>query len=198
MDASDYIKKFVKYKDRIFSLFPSDNNLKKVLTEAQKTLEKNSSTINLYSDFLTHWDFVPHNIRIKDGNIYLLDHSSIRFGNKHESWARFINFMILYNRTLEKNLLKYLRDNRSKEEILSLKLMRIFRLSEILSFYANTLSKAEGDLLILNQKRFEFWTYVLESVIHNREISDEIVDAYKHDRDKLRSKEENIRQKGLH
>jgi len=198
LKATDYTELFNEYKNKISSLFSSDDELKKILISAKETLEKNSKTIDLYSDFLTHWDFVPHNVRINDGNIYLLDHSSIRFGNKHESWARFINFMVLYNRTLEKNLLKYLKNNRSEEELLSLKLMRIFRLGEILYFYGNSLKKAEGDLLTLNKKRFKFWTHVLKSIVNDQPISDEIVNTYKKERDSLRGQEEIKRQEGLH
>jgi hypothetical protein len=198
LTANDYIKKFQDCQKNIISFFPQDKKTKNILQKAETELKNNQNIINLYKNFLTHWDFVPHNIRIKKNNIYLLDHSSIRFGNKHESWARFINFMLLYNRTLEKNLLFYLEKNRCPEESESLRLMRIFRLSELLSFYTNTLKKAEGNLRLLNQKRFQLWLYVLESLLDNKPISQEILDNYKKDRDQLRSSEEKQRQKKLH
>lgn len=198
LEAKDYLERFLVCKENIFNASQDNKNLKLILEKAELELKNGQDNINLYANFLTHWDFVPHNIRIKRGNIYLLDHSAIRFGNKHESWARFINFMVLYNRTLEKNLLSYLKNNRSPEEVESLRLMRIFRLTELLSFYANTLNKAQGDLLALNQKRFNLWSHVLESVINKTEISDALIEEYKKNRDQLRSPEEKQRQEKLH
>ena len=48
--------------------------------------------------------------------MYLLDHSSLRFGNKYEGWARFRNFTTFYNRPLEEALLLYMRNNRAEEK----------------------------------------------------------------------------------
>ncbi|MDP2812409.1 MAG: hypothetical protein Q8O32_01825, partial [bacterium] len=150
------------------------------------------------SGFLTHWDFVPHNIRVKGNDIYLLDHSSIRFGNKYEGWARFINFMTLYNPELADDLLFYVQKNRPVSEYLSLRAMRVYRLAEIIWHYANTLDLALGDLKILNQARIDFWLKVLSVVLGNKYLDAKVVDDYRKKRDSLRSQSEKDRQKNLH
>lgn len=99
-DARDYIQMFETFKNDIVQTFPKQ---KDVLHKAEQLLRENAETIEQYSHFLTHTDFVPHNFRVVGDNIYLLDHSGIRFGNKYEGWARFLNFMTLYNRPLEKS-----------------------------------------------------------------------------------------------
>lgn len=164
----------------------------------QAELEINEDRIEQYCGFLTHTDFVPHNFRIKDTTLYLLDFSSLRFGNKHESWARFLNFMTLYNPELDTLLTDYVTNNRSKEEQESLHLMRLCRLSEIIAYYVGTLERSEGALQELNTARVHFWTDVLEARLHSLSPAKDIVDAYKATRDKLRSNEEKSRQVGLH
>jgi hypothetical protein len=170
----------------------------KLLTIAQETLTKQRERIEQYCGFLTHTDFVPHNFRIKDDTLYLLDFSSLRFGNKHESWARFLNFMTLYNPALETLLIEYVEKNRSPEERGSLQLMRLFRLGEIITYYLNTVDKSQSDLQTLNQQRVDFWTKVLEAELQNVRVAREVVHIYKGKRDALRSHAEKERQVGLH
>lgn len=155
-------------------------------------------TIERYSGFLTHTDFVPHNFRIHDGVMYLLDHSSLRFGNKHESWARFLNFMTLYHPALEQALLQYVRDNRAPEEYASLTLIRLYRLGELIRYYVRACEMTEGKLNTLNHARVRFWADVLEAVSEDRPLSDKVRSTYIHTRDTLRSEEEKKRQIGLH
>ncbi len=130
--------------------------------------------------------------------LYLLDFSSLRFGNKHESWARFLNFMALYNPALENLLITYVEQNRSSEERESLQLMRLFRLGELVAYYANTLEKSSGDLFTLNQARIAFWTDVLIAELHNTRVDATVRTAYTQRRDALRSNSEKVRQIGLH
>jgi len=188
--ADDYIKHFNKYRQVL-----SGDAL---FDQAGQLLVDNKDTINLYSGFLTHWDLVPHNLRISGHDIYLLDHSSLRLGNKYESWARFINFMSLYNPALEKMLIDYVRDNRPASEYASLQLMRVFRLVELLWHYRSTLDKADLVLRELNQNRIIFWTDILQASLEDRQVEPSIVEEYKKSRDRLRSEEENKRQKNLH
>ncbi|MEN9920429.1 MAG: hypothetical protein RL538_322 [Candidatus Parcubacteria bacterium] len=169
-----------------------------LLEKTAKTLETNKDRIDQYSNFLTHIDFVPHNFRIRDNTLYLLDFSSLRFGNKHESWARFLNFMTLYNRELEQLLITYVEQNRSFEERESLQLLRTFRLSELITYYTNTLSRSEGNLRELNEARITFWSDVLAAEQNNERVATSIVEAYKAKRDSLRSSDEKMRQEGLH
>lgn len=196
--AADYLQKFAEYQEKARSLLADKQNVLALYDKAKLFLEKNKQAIDLYSGFLTHWDFVPHNLRIYNNNIYLLDHSSLRFGNKHESWGRFINFMCLYNPELAKYLLFYIEKNRPTSEKLSLQAMRVYRLSEIVWHYANTLERADADLKNLNIGRINFWSQLLAAVLEVKELDAAVIDQYKTKRDSLRSIDEKKRQEKLH
>jgi len=197
MNAAGYFAAFQGFEKNILRELP-DSALESILDEASKQLTEGLETIEQYCGFLTHTDFVPHNIRVKDGEIYLLDHSSLRFGNKYEGWARFVNFMTLYNPPLAEALIEYVRLNRTPEESLSLKLMRIYRLGEIIWYYTRTLPKSSGDLYTLNQTRVQFWRRVLEAVLHDEPVPPDVLEKYRRTRDRLRSEDERLRQKDLH
>lgn len=190
-DSKKYVNNFELFRSNVAEL-------SKILSEGLELLKAGSETIDQYSGFLTHVDFVPHNFRVRDGKIYLLDHSSIRFGNKYEGWARFLNFMALYNPELEKALTDYVHNNRTPEEHLSLKLMRVYRLGDLIYYYSRTLREVTGDLHKLNKARISFWAKVLKAVLQDDYISKKNIDDYKKIRDSLRSEEEKKRQIGLH
>ncbi|HEY4500905.1 MAG TPA: hypothetical protein VJI70_01380 [Candidatus Paceibacterota bacterium] len=198
MNATTYLDTFEGFKRNIFRELSDGMIPQSTLDEASKQLAKGREVIEQYGGFLTHTDFVPHNIRVRGGKIYLLDHSSLRFGNKYEGWARFVNFMTLYNPSLADALIEYVRANRTPEESLSLKLMRIYRLGEIIWYYTNTLEKSSGSLHILNEERVRFWARILAAVLHDEKITPAILDDYCHKRDTLRSEDEKLRQKNLH
>jgi hypothetical protein len=197
MDAKRYLAAFARFRFDILA-HVDDERVKDTLARAEEYLAAHERTIEQYCGFLTHTDFVPHNFRIADGRIYLLDNSSLRFGNKYEGWARFLNFMTLYNRGLEIALLTYVRENRTKEESLSLSLMRVYRLGEIISYYVKNTELSSGDLKTLNNARIYLWANVLEATLRGQQVSDDIIDTYTKLRDSLRSEDEKRRQKDLH
>lgn len=197
-NSIDYIKDFKIFRDNTSKNLPADTRLHNLLGRADQILQANTDTIEQYCGFLTHTDFVPHNFRITEDKVYFLDQSSIRFGNKYEGWGRFLNFMTLYNQQLEEAFLFYIKNNRIKEEYLSLKLMRIYRLGEIIWFYTSLLEKTTGDLHTLTKLRVQFWAEVLKAVIEDKQVSKNTINEYKHARDNLRSEEEKKRQIGLH
>lgn len=196
--AETYLKNFMDFVDKITDARPQDIKLQGILDRALATLKESELIIEQYSGFLTHTDFVPHNIRIHGNTIYLLDHSSLTFGNKYEGWARFLNFMTLYNPSLTDLLTQYVKDNRTPEESISLRMMRIYRLGEIIWYYVQTLEKSAGDLYTLNEARVTFWSTVLTHVLDNIPILDNVIEDYKKTRDSLRSEDEKKRQIGLH
>ncbi|MEK7530582.1 MAG: hypothetical protein AAB573_01845 [Patescibacteria group bacterium] len=198
IDSSAYRTLFADFVSNIRASSEVSPGFIKTLESAIGLISKHATTIDRYGSFLVHVDFVPHNIRIKNNSIYLLDHSSIRFGNKYEGWARFINFMTLYNPPLADALIEYVRLNRGEEEVLALKLMRVFRLGEILWYYTQTLRSVDGNLKLLNTARIVFWTEVLTSVLTDTPLSDSVRTHYIEQRDMLRSDEEKKRQIGLH
>lgn len=183
--ADEYIAKAKQYAG------PGD-------ASALKFLEDKHVRIEQYCGFLTHADFVPHNLRIRDGEIYLLDYASIHFGNKHESWARLMNFMLLYNPELERALDQYIKDNRALEEYESLQALRVYKLLFLLYFYRTNLPVTEGSLRTLTEARIAFWTKALVAVQADNPISTADIAAYKQLRDSLRSPEELKRQENLH
>lgn len=196
-DAAMYLRSFVSFTTFVKE-HHHEQTAHKALDVAQQALSDGAATIEQYCGFLTHTDFVPHNFRINNDTIYLLDHSSLRFGNKHEGWARFLNFMTLYNPELEQALLTYVHDNRAPEEEQSLWLMRLYRLGEIIRYYTHKVGVSGGDLQRLNSARVAFWTEVLKATLEQRSVSDAIREKYKATRNSLRSEDEKKRQVGLH
>lgn len=167
------------------------------LEKARVFLRDNRRVIEQYSGFLTHTDFVPHNLRVAKGRIYLLDHSALHFANKYESWARLLNYLTLYHPALETALSEYVRANRAREEYLSLRLMRAYKIGFLIAFYAENLGKTSGDLHALSIERVRFWSHVLEAILADRPVPPETIAAYRQVRDSLRSDEEKERQRAL-
>jgi hypothetical protein len=167
------------------------------MQEAGAFLTDHAVNIERYTGFLTHTDFVPHNLRIGSGYMYLLDHTSLRFGNKYKSWGRFVNYMTLYNPELESALVEYVRKNRSAEEYEALRLMRVYKLGFLLAFYERSYGKTMGDVQELARIRIAFWTQALKAVLADTQLSKETIEAYKENRNRLRSDEEKQRQKLL-
>lgn len=190
-----YAQDLVVIKDHDEGLY---GRLDSLLDRTIALVRDGETTLERYGGFLTHWDFMPQNFRIRDGKLYLLDLTSIRFGNKYEGWARFINFMTLYNPPLAQALTDYVRLNRTEEEVQVLKIMRAYRLVELIRYYATWLSKTEGDTRSLAEARIAFWTNILAHVLDDHDVSTEIIEAYKKKRDSLRTADEKKRQQGLH
>ncbi|VAW33203.1 hypothetical protein MNBD_CPR01-307 [hydrothermal vent metagenome] len=202
MDAKEYSHTAEQYVDGIKqTLSQKDSHAEhftNTLDNALDFINTHQKTIEQYCNFLTHWDFTPQNFRIRDDTLYILDNASFRFGNKYEGWARFINFMVLYNPSLAEALITYVKLNRAPEELMSLKLMRIYRLIELVRYYVNWLQKTNGNLHLLAIARITFWINVLENVLNNTDVPTEIIEEYKKTRDTLRSTDEKRRQQTLH
>jgi hypothetical protein len=197
MDAIAYLAAFGAFRTEVRAALGADSDAASVMGTAAAFLAEHREVIEQYGSFLTHTDFVPHNFRIKDGQIYLLDYASLRFGNKYEGWARFLNFMALHNPPLAEALTEYVRLNRTAEELESLTAMRAYRLGEIITYYSRNLSRTDGDLHALTKARVAFWTDMLEALLQGRALPAERVTAYGALRDSLRSEEEKARQVGL-
>lgn len=167
-----------------------------VLEEAYVLLTRSRVLLSRYSGYLTHDDFVPHNIRLKGRALYVLDLSAFRFGNKYDAWGRFINYMALHNPPLARLALTYLKENRP-EEYPVLEVMRAYKLGQLINYYVTLLPKTEGNFKALTELRTQFWTNMLRDVLSGRETSIEAVDAFREKRNSLRSEEEKLRQQGF-
>lgn len=195
VDSAHYLRNAHDYAKNSATHSPA---LTQICNEAVAFLTAHTATIEQYCGFLTHADFVPHNLRIRDGEIYLLDYASIHFGNKYESWARFLNFMLLYNPPLEQAFVQYVRDNRTPEESASLNAMRVYKLLFLLHFHTTNLAATTGNQRILTEARIAFWSTALEALLQNKPIDHSTLEEYKKVRDSLRSAEEVARQHNLH
>lgn len=195
--AREYLDSFDVFRKNALAADPRNAELAFVLKRAGELLTRHQATIERHSGFLTHTDFVPPNLRIVGRDMYLLDHTSIRFGNKYEGWARFLNYMVIYNRPLRSALADYVRQNRGEEEYLNLRLMSVYKIGFLLQFYASALAKTEGDLNKLSRERVLFWTRVCEAILGDMPVPEEMAREYEHSRDSLRSAEEKRRQREL-
>lgn len=158
-------------------------------------LAKHKAVMNKFSKYLVHSDFVPHNFRIRDNKVYILDAAAFHFGNKYEELARLLNYLVVHNPALEQKLLAYVSQELSKSDYLDLKLMRVYKLGFLLQYHTQALAKTSGDLLALTIHRIEFWEEVLRSVLHDKSIDTNIVQVFIENRDNLRSTDEIARQK---
>ncbi len=195
--AQYYFSSFEEFKNNAQTKDPENTLLTTVFKKATQFLKEGAPLIERYSGFLTHSDFVPHNLRITDHTIYLLDHTSLYFGNKYESCARFINFMVHHNPLLEHALMEYVRQNRSADEYLTLRLMRVYKLGFLLQYYTGTLEKTYGDMQKLMLLRLTFWTRVLEAVLNDKHLPSETVCSFLKEENVLRSEEEKKRRKEI-
>jgi hypothetical protein len=192
--TEEYFQKFNEFI-RIIQKNPQNEHLNVALCDALNILEDYRSSIDTFSNHLTHTDFVPHNFRVHNRKIYMLDLTAVHFGNKYEGWARFLNYMIIHNPPLEKALSDYVRKNRGETDYLNLRLMRIYKIGFLLKYYAESLEKTSGDLKQLTLERINFWHEILKYILEDTEIPHNFVEEYKSKRDTLRSEEEKKRQK---
>ena len=198
LSSVEYLKDFNRLKESISQKYP-DESLITTLQTAEKFLKENVITIDRYANYLTHTDFVPHNFRLVEHTLYMLDcvpnYATIHFGNKYEGWARFLNYMLIHSTELERILTKYVRDNRGEDEYLSLRLMRAYKIAFLLDYYARSLEKTIGDLHKLTLARLEYWREALTAILKNRPVAKEVTEKYIATRNALRSEEEKKRQR---
>lgn len=198
LESTDYVRDFARLRDSILRNY-ADEELRAALSECETFLTDNVLTIDRYANYLTHTDFVPHNFRVFEHTLFMLDcvpnYATIHFGNKYEGWARFVNYMTLHNPSLEKLLVDYVRTSRGEDEYLSLRLMRAYKIVFLLEYYARSLSKTEGDLHLLTKARLAYWRDALIAVLHDEPLASGVTEEYKKVRDSLRSEEEKARQR---
>ncbi len=187
-----YIENYSELQKNILGVMPQSET---ILTAGYTFLTENLPTLKTFDRYLIHSDFVPHNFRIHDKELYVLDFVSFRLANKYESWARFINFMEIHSPLLVPKLFLYVKSNRGADEYHALRLMRTYKTCFILNYYADILKNTEGDLRELTEARLVFWLAVLDSVIRDTDLSEETRQQYYEIRDRLRTDAEKARQR---
>lgn len=197
MSADEYLSSYQTFSAEARASAPDNTELAEVLTRGEAFLKEHKTVIERYYGFLTHADFVPNNMRVSGKKLYLLDYASMYFGNKYESWARFINFMTHHHPELENILSRYVRENRGEEEYLCLRLMRVYKLAFLLRFHTGAFLLSQGNLKELSRERVTFWTESLRAVLEDRPIIETILSHYLARLDTLRSEDEKARQREM-
>ncbi|MFA6279127.1 MAG: hypothetical protein WC638_03525, partial [Candidatus Paceibacterota bacterium] len=198
LSSTEYLHDFKRLKESILHLY-NDASTSAVLEQAEEFLINHRLDIDQYTNYLTHTDFVPHNFRLMEHTLYMLDcvpnYATIHFGNKYEGWARFLNYMMLHSPELERLLVEYVRTNRDEDEYLSLRLMRAYKITFLLEFYARSLAKTSENLHELTLARLAYWREALIAILEDRPLAREVTEKYIATRDSLRSEEEKERQR---
>lgn len=198
LSSVEYLRDFDRLKDSALRLHP-DESLRTTLEKAKTFLTENKLVIDQYANYLTHTDFVPHNFRIAEHILFMLDcvpnYATVHFGNKYEGWARFLNYMLIHSPELEKLLTTYIKDARGDEEYLSLRLMRAYKITFLIEYYARALEKTSGDLHTLTLARLAYWQEALTAILEDRPVKKEVTEDYVATRNALRSEEEKERQR---
>jgi len=162
---------------------------------ALELLSKNAELIETRSNYLTHTDFVPSNFRVTDERVYMIDLSSMHFANRYEGLARFLNWCIIHNPSLEILINEYIKNSRGMDEYLCLRLMRVYKTGFLINHYSSSLSKTTSKLHKLTEIRLKLWREILKNLIDDTPIPIELINNYKKERNELRSSEELERQK---
>lgn len=194
LQTKDYLENFKGFQASILHYYPMPG-VEETMGAAWESLKNNEAIIEKYCQYLVHSDFAPHNFRIKDNSMYILDYSSFHFGNKYEGWARLLNYMVIHNPALEKKLQEHILNKQGESEYFDLRLMRIYKIGYLLKFYTQSLSKTASNLRVLTNHRIEFWEEVLRCIIQDKAVDEKILEAYIKNRDTLRSAEEKNRQR---
>ena len=69
INAEEYLRSFAEFRKNILNSKRNDD-LKLLLEESEVELNEKMEIIEQYSGFLTHTDFVPHNIRVVGENYF--------------------------------------------------------------------------------------------------------------------------------
>lgn len=194
LKAEDYLKRFLKYRDDINKIL-NDPEVNEKVSFAKNVFKQNLDIVKKFENFLVHEDFVQQNFRLQNGVLYFIDHEALQFGNLYETQARFLNFMMVHSPKLEKKYLEYFKQQNRPDKELALRMMRLFKCTQLLDYYAKSLEKSRGNEYKLSKVRFDFYLDVLENLSNNTPVHDSLVTEYENTRNSLRSKEEVERQK---
>lgn len=187
-----YISDFKKMASSIAKIYPTNTD---ILNAGYAFLSTHQNVLEVFDRYVIHSDLVPHNFRINNRQIHLLDFVSFRIGNKYEGWARLINFMEIHSPALVPLLLQYVRADRGETEYLTLRLMRVYKICFLLNYHAGVYKGATGDLELLAKARLTFWTQILDSVLHDQPVDEAALNTYYEKRATLRTPEEKERQR---
>ena len=191
-DYARYHSLTKEYKTTIEKLLPEK---KALFNRALSYFKNHQKEIEMFTGYLIHDDLVPHNMRIQGRKIYMLDHATMRFGNKYDTWARFLNYMTIHNPELRDKLYEHIKQERDKEDYKAIQAMRVYKTFMILDYYVDVYASSKGNTQELALVRMHFWSDVLKSIIEETLTPYELIGEYRNKRDTLRSQEEKERQR---
>lgn len=195
VEGSGYLARFEGFRRDNVAARPGNHALDATLSRAHALLAGEKRLIDVHARYLTHADFVPGNFRVHEHQVYLLDFSSVLFGNRYEGWARFQNYAVIHDPDIAPLIEDYVLKNRGKSHALCLRLMRIYKMGFLIAYYARSLSRTSGNLRLLTEKRLTLWHALLEALVDQRPTPTDLIDTYRMERNALRSPEETERQK---
>lgn len=174
-----------------------NKKLTKNLHTVELLFKNKKKVIDKFSNYLIHDDLMPHNFRINNKKIYLLDYSAIAFGNKFSSWARILNYFTFSNPRLEKKITGDFKKNLTIEELECLHLFRLYKAVTLLAYYTKISKDISGKFLKLTKVRIGFWQNFLAKLLDKKLPTKTEIARYIELRDTLRSEEEKKRQKEI-
>lgn len=192
-DAANYRSSLNKQINFIVKSY-QDKELVRTLLAVRKLFNQNAALISKYCNHLTHTDFCPHNFRVLNKKIHLLDYNAINFANRFEGWARLANYMVIHNPALEGKVISHLKKSRTQEERECFKLLRLYKTVFLITYYVKISNQVTGQLLKLTKLRVNFWHNLLKKLLENKTLTKAELNEYLNQRDKLRSGEEKKRQ----
>lgn len=192
--SANYCKELERYI-KFINTDRHDTKLASTLELTGQIFLKNTDAVTKFSGYLVHEDFCPHNFRVLDRKLYILDHAAVNFGNKHLTWARLLNYMALHNPPLERSLVRYLKEKKTAEDIKCLRLFRMYKTVFLITHYVKVSKNVSGKLLKLTNARIDFWHNFLDKLIEKKSLPKADLVKYLKVRNSLRSNEEKKRQK---
>ncbi len=193
--SADYLADACNIESALIAHPSVDERCSRSAAALVSLIKENAVLIDRYGGFLNHTDLVPHNFRISGGTLFALDQVSIRFGNKYEGLARFVNYMVIHNPELAVMLTTYIAERRGDGDAEILRVMRCYKVGVLLRYYAGAIVSSGGDLRELSEVRLRFWLDVFDALMANTPVPDALIASYKTARDTLRSDDEKKRQR---
>lgn len=197
--ADGYLSEFEARLGDALMYFPQNRMLRSNLERAITFFRERLGHVRDHLGFLVHADFVPNNFRVIGSRIYYLDLGAFRFGNRYESWARYLNWLMVWDYRLEAALFGHFSENRGPEHYACLSAMRAFKIGFLIQVYSKHLPEVQHDarLHALQSGRVNFWTSALIALIRGDHVPERTAEEFAQFQESLRSERERRRQKEL-
>jgi len=194
--ANTYLREFKAHLKNALTYFPQNLVLRSNLEHADTFFRERLCHVREHHGFLIHSDFVPNNFRVIGSEFYYLDLGAFRFGNRYESWARYLNWLMVWDCRLEAVLVDHINEGRGREHHASLSAMRAFNIGFLIQMYSKLLPEVQENarLHALQSGRLNLWTSALIALIHGDHMPEQTALEFAQFQESLRSEHERRRQ----